>query len=149
MRDHSSVVPGVLADYCDGKEFSSHTLFGVNSVPSLQILLYYDDVEVCNPLGSSRVKHKLGTMKVVIQSPFVKYLIFVTGMFYFSVGNIRPRFRSKIKTIQLLAVCKQKLIKKYSMNAVLRPLVKDIKKLVSTLILNRAHTLFLGGRVCF
>lgn len=59
MRQHKS---GILTDYCDGEEFSSHSLFGTTS-STLQLLLYYDDVEVCNPLGSSRVKHKLGKNK--------------------------------------------------------------------------------------
>lgn len=27
---------------------------------SLQITLYYDELELCNPLGSHRKKHKIG-----------------------------------------------------------------------------------------
>ena len=39
--------------------YKSHDLF--STVPSsLEILAYYDDVEVCNPLGSRAKKHKLG-----------------------------------------------------------------------------------------
>ena len=50
---------GLLADYCDSPAYSSHPLFG-SYYTSLQIFLYYDDVEVCNPLGSRAKKHKLG-----------------------------------------------------------------------------------------
>lgn len=46
-------------DYCDGDEFKRHPLF--SSQPhAIQIIMYYDDVEICNPLGSRRTKHKLG-----------------------------------------------------------------------------------------
>ena len=49
----------LLSDYCDGTIYQSHDLF--STVPSsLEILAYYDDVEVCNPLGSRAKKHKLG-----------------------------------------------------------------------------------------
>ncbi len=42
---------GKLGDYCDGYLFKSHPLFG-NYPYALQNNLYYDDVVVCNPLGS-------------------------------------------------------------------------------------------------
>lgn len=51
-------------------------------------------------------------------------------MFYYMLGNIRPNKRSKLKGIQLLAVCKHVLIKKYGMNRILKPIVDDIKTLV-------------------
>lgn len=49
----------VLADYCDGTYFKSHPLYSHNP-KALQIIIYYDDVEICNPLGSRAKKHKLG-----------------------------------------------------------------------------------------
>ena len=49
---------GLLADFQDGRVLFSHTLFSLH--PNiLQLFLYYDDVELCNPLGSKRHKHKL------------------------------------------------------------------------------------------
>lgn len=52
---------GLLADYCDGAMYKTHSLFSVGSeIPPLEIMAYYDDVEVCNPLGSRAKKHKLG-----------------------------------------------------------------------------------------
>ena len=50
---------GYREDFCDGKEFSSHPLFSAY-VDALQLFFYYDDVEVCNPLGSKAKIHKLG-----------------------------------------------------------------------------------------
>ena len=53
---------GLLANYCDGAMYKAHSLFSAYSEnPPLQIMAYYDDVEVCNPLGSHANKHKLGT----------------------------------------------------------------------------------------
>ena len=53
------------------------------------------------------------------------------GFFYFLLGNLSPKYRSALRAINLVAVVKKKLIKDYSMNAVLTPIVDDIKKLVS------------------
>ena len=51
----------LLADFCDGAIFKSHPLF-LSDHKVLQIMVYYDDVEVCNPLGSRAKKHKLGML---------------------------------------------------------------------------------------
>lgn len=95
---------------------------------ALQIIFYYDDAEICNPLGSKRLIHKIG------RHPKVAYLFIqyqFLGLFYYTLGNLSPRYRSKLSNIQLLAVAKTEHIKKYSMNSVIEPILKDIKKLVS------------------
>jgi hypothetical protein len=51
---------GYLSDYCDGELLRESTLFQEDP-SALQIQLYYDEVEICNPLGSKAKKHKLGT----------------------------------------------------------------------------------------
>jgi len=51
---------GKLGDYCDGYQYRRHPLFSEDK-PSLQIALYYDDLEICNALGSKTKIHKLGT----------------------------------------------------------------------------------------
>ena len=50
---------GFLVDYCDGETFKKHPLFSVRK-GALQLLFYYDDLEICNPLGSKRTVHKIG-----------------------------------------------------------------------------------------
>lgn len=106
-KGHKSNEDGVMKDYCDGQHFNSHPLNAV-SPQWLQIFLYFDDLELCNPLGSRRTIHKIGA-------------------FYFTLGNCSPQFRSKLKSIQLLALVKTSLIKKYGMDAILKPIVKDLK----------------------
>lgn len=50
---------GVYRDYCDGDFIRNHPLFKHNE-EMLQLVFYFDEVEVANPLGSKRGKHKLG-----------------------------------------------------------------------------------------
>jgi len=46
------------------------------------------------------------------------------------LSNIHPKKRSKLKGIQLLAICKVVMIKRYGIHQVLKPIVDDIKALV-------------------
>lgn len=39
-----------MGDYCDGEQYKNHPLFTTDPC-ALQVALYYDDLEVCNPLG--------------------------------------------------------------------------------------------------
>lgn len=48
-----------MSSYSDGQVYKTHPLFKQHS-NGLQLILYYDDVEMCNPLGSKRKIHKLG-----------------------------------------------------------------------------------------
>lgn len=50
---------GYLSDYCDGYLFKNHQLFRAKP-NALQLILYFDELEVCNPLGSRSGVHKLG-----------------------------------------------------------------------------------------
>ena len=52
---------GLLADYCDGFIFQKHALYSLQR-NALQIFLYFDEVEVCNPLGTKVKCHKLGEL---------------------------------------------------------------------------------------
>ena len=49
----------VVMDYCDGELFKTNQLFQEDPC-AFQIQLYYDKIEVCNPIGSFAKKHKLG-----------------------------------------------------------------------------------------
>lgn len=45
------------------------------------------------------------------------------------LGNIDPKFRSRIENIQPLTVVKTSLINKYGMNKILEPFIKEINML--------------------
>lgn len=50
-----------LADFCDGSLFKTHPLF--QQFPgALQLILYFDELEVWNPLGSHSGVQKLGNV---------------------------------------------------------------------------------------
>lgn len=56
--------------------------------------------------------------------------MYIIGIFYFTLGNVQPKFRSKLSTIQLVAIVESPVLMSYGMDAVLLPIVNDIKKLV-------------------
>ena len=58
---------------------------------------------------------------------FVTYI----GLFYYILGNLEPRLRSPINSIQLVAVVKTSVIDTYGIDKVLEPFVQDVMKLES------------------
>lgn len=66
--------------------------------------------QVVNPLGAKRGKHK------------------VTA-FYFLIGNIGSKYNASLRNIHLLAIARDRLVKKYSYSRILEPLIKDFQQL--------------------
>lgn len=100
-----------LTDICDGSVFKTHPTFKLDK-QAIQIIAYYDEVELCNPLGSNTKKHKLGCL-------------------FFSVGNFHPKFRSQLKSIFVVAVATNTVIQKHGMNSFLQPFVESMKVLAT------------------
>ena len=65
-----------------------------------------------------------------------KCLICIPGAFYYLLGNLHPRFRSRIDNIQLLALAKYSTVSKYGIDRILKPAIEDICKLESVCIIN-------------
>ena len=84
-------------------------MFSVQS-DALQIIAYYDELEVTNPIGSYVNTHKLGCL-------------------FFTLGNIRPMYRSTLKAIFLVAVARSQDISIYGIDVFLKPFVEDLKVL--------------------
>ena len=59
MIGHQSNYHSIISDFCDGSHYRSHPLFSSDH-PAVEIVLYYDELELCNPLGSKRTKYKIG-----------------------------------------------------------------------------------------
>lgn len=108
MNSHESG-DRTLRDLCDGTQFARNNFFKEHE-HVLQIILYYDDFTVVNPIGYKASEYKFGA-------------------FYFTLGNIEPRYRSKLHVIQLVSLANSSTIKKYGFNAVLQPLVRDLQHL--------------------
>ena len=102
---------------------------------ALQIIGYYDEVEVVNPIGSCVSKHKLGCL-------------------FFTPGNIQPKHRSTLKEINLVGVGKHEDIIKYGIDTFLCPFVDDLKRVychgIEVCIIkgNDVHTIY-GGLIAF
>lgn len=60
----------------------------------ITLCLYIDDFEVANPLGTSKRKHKLCAI-------------------YWVLGNLHPKYRSSLHSIQLALLSKVSYIKEY------------------------------------
>lgn len=117
----------LIGDFCDAASYKNHPLFSQNH-QALQVMLYYDDLEVCNPIGSRAKIHKVGKETAFLLICYCMHNIHV-GIFYYTLGNISPEFRSSTKMIQLLAVVKHSVLKSYGIDRVLQPFMDDIHAL--------------------
>lgn len=53
----------------------------------------------------------------------------VLGVVYYTLGNIHPKYRSQLDSIQLLAIATYPVIKKHGIDAILEPFLQDLKYL--------------------
>ena len=113
----------LLSDVTHGAFFAEHELFSCDP-HSLKIILYYDDLQITNE--NTRRKHKL-------------------AMFYFQLANVYPEYRSRLKSINLLAITENKYLKKYGIDAILEPFVEEVKILGVDL---GYHFKICGGEIC-
>lgn len=49
----------VYRDFCDGSFMKTHSILKQNH-EAIHLAFYFDELEVANPLGSKKGKHKLG-----------------------------------------------------------------------------------------
>lgn len=95
--------------FYDGSNFRGNDFFSGDDV-RLSLILYIDDFEVCNPLGTSRKKHK------------------VTAV-YWVLADVPSVSRSTLTSIYLAVLCKAGDAKRYGYSRVLEPLLTDLKSL--------------------
>lgn len=105
-RSHSDTSP-IYRSLHDGLHLSNNCFFSDEEV-KLPLILYIDDFEVCNPLGTSRKKHK------------------VTAV-YWVFADIPATLRSTLTSIYLAILCKADDVKHYGYPTVLEPLLRDLK----------------------
>lgn len=98
-----------LQDFNDGLLVRNHALFSTDD-NALKLLIYYDDVNVANPMTNK---------------------IHSLGLFYYQLANINSVYRGKLKSIHLFAISKKQYIKEFGINKILELLVDDLKQLGS------------------
>lgn len=52
-----------------------------------------------------------------------------SGLVYYTLGNLDPKFRSSLKSIHLLSIAKYEHIVEYGIEELLKPVVEDVLKL--------------------
>lgn len=97
---------GILSDVKDGFAYKHNNLFQSNP-ESLALIFFQDAFELVNPLGSARKKHS------------------IVGV-YFHLANFSPSQRSNVENIQLALLCREKDLKFFGVEKILRPLITDI-----------------------
>ena len=132
LNPHMHSSNDVLGDFCDGSLFQTHPIFSSDPY-ALQIIPYYDELEVVNPIGSYVKRHKLGCL-------------------FFFLGNVRPQYRSTFKAIHLVAVARSEDINTYGIDTFLSPFVEDLKVLYCdgiTVSVNGEEHTFYGAVLAF
>lgn len=97
--------PQYYKSYCDGTVYKESSFFSEDG--RIALVLYIDEVEICNPLGTSRKKHKITAV-------------------YWVFGNIPHMSRSTLNSVYLALLCKSVDIKRFGYDEVLAPLIKDL-----------------------
>ena len=97
-----------MQDVCDGSYIKSHNLMLQGEI-FLQFVISYDDLKLQNPLRSNKT-HKL-------------------GMFYFTLLNIPPQYRSQLNNIFLLALGRMRDIKQFGLDQILHDFISSVKLL--------------------
>lgn len=98
---------GIYKDIRDGSYFQNHPLFAQQR-HALQLLIYYDDFETANPLGSKRGIHKLGCV-------------------YFTLKNLPSKFNSVLLNVHLVSLFHTADVKTYGFDEIMKPLIRDLK----------------------
>lgn len=112
IENPKPVTEGVYRTVLDGSYYQDNDFFR-NHKNALAIIFYYDDLGIANPLGSASKNQKL-------------------SVFYWTLGNIYPEFRSSKNAIQLYAIVKTEFLKKSgALEKVLEPFLTDLAKLES------------------
>lgn len=90
----------------DGAHFKNNSFFACEDL-RIYISLYIDDFELCNPLGTSRKKHKLCAV-------------------YWILGNLPPGNSSALSSIYLALLCKSVHVKEFGYAKIFEPLLHEL-----------------------
>lgn len=90
----------------DGEFFKQNQFLSADEL-RITVMLYTDEFEVCNPLGTSKKKHKLCAV-------------------YWILSNLSQDQHSSLSSIYLAILCKSSYVKEYGYEKVLEPLLCDL-----------------------
>lgn len=87
----------------DGVVLSNHLQF-IADPHTVELILYSDEIEICNAVGTREKKLKI-------------------LMFYYLLSNLPKKFRSAVDAINLFAVVRSEDVSTYAFDVVLQPLL--------------------------
>ena len=99
----------ILRQFFDGTFIRQNDFYTGEEI-KLSIILYVNDFEVCNPLGTSRKKHKITAV-------------------YWVLANVPSHLQTALTSIHLGLLCKSVNVKQFEYKAILEPLLKDLATL--------------------
>nr|XP_037286457.1 uncharacterized protein LOC119179483 [Rhipicephalus microplus] len=104
--------PTVYRDFTDGQLYRQHlrSLVSSTTTHTIVLLFYSDEIEIVNPLGAKRGKHKLLAV-------------------YCTLLNLHVKYRSQLRNIYLVMIVRYIDVNQYGLKAILQPLVDDLKHL--------------------
>jgi hypothetical protein len=107
-QEPNTTFPSTYSSYLDGEEYLNHPFLQKNK-DVVRINLYYDDIDVCNPIGSQSAVYKV-------------------ACFYFTIQNA-GFLNSQLENIFILAIAYNTDVKKYGFQKILEPFIKEMKLL--------------------
>ncbi|KAG0439498.1 hypothetical protein HPB47_016622 [Ixodes persulcatus] len=107
QTEQETTGPQILRCFCDGNAIKE-VQTGIHDEPvhMLHILLYTDELGITNPLGAKQKR-----------------------LFYFSVLNLHPRYRSELKNIHQTLMAKYQDVEREGLDKLLQPLLHDLNEL--------------------
>ena len=109
VKESTPHVPGQYFSHCDGSHYRENQLLS-DEGDKLSIILYVDDFEIANPLGTSKKIHK------------------ICGV-YWTLANIPAKYRSVLHSTQLALLCNSNDVRQFGYQKVFAPLLADLKTL--------------------
>lgn len=101
---------GHFMSHQDGSYYKENELFSSSDDLKLPLLLYIDDLEIANPLGTSWKIHNLCSV-------------------YWVFADLPSKYRSSLHVLQLAALCKVSDVRRFGYERLFGPLLRDIQTL--------------------
>lgn len=114
FKKNTPLSSDLMTDIIQGQRYKNHPGQAAHEKNNIALLLYNDDIELCNPIGMHRGIHKI-------------------CLFYVTVLNIPVQLRSRLAATFCIAVCKSKSLKSFKAHKVLlNDFINDLKILATT-----------------
>ncbi|KAF7654703.1 hypothetical protein LDENG_00066030 [Lucifuga dentata] len=110
IREAQPSPPGVYMSHEDGTYFKENEFLSAVGELKLSLILYVDEIEIANPLGTARKIHKFCAV-------------------YWILANVPSKYRSSLHIIQLALLCKVTGVQRCGYESVFSPLLQDLRTL--------------------